>query len=735
MPQSIVRRVGWKAKICMVAINTSRTIALVMNELTDYSYEISVGAQSLFAEQGYDCIAITGKHLDDPGSKPHNSIYQLLNTKLFAGALVYAYTLENNTELTYLPKFLAPLAPLPIVSVGAKVANYKSIVVDHEHGMTQLMDHLLMQKCYKQFLFVRGLSTNADSVLREKIFCNRLQAHGLLADAEMIDGYFDGDVVYKEMIKRFRTYTTAAAMFPTVVVCANDRMAVAAIEALEDIGLRVPEDIAVTGFDNSRECANSHVPLTTVAQPLRAMGEQAAQMLLKEMAGTALVDQIVPTHLIVRSSCGTTSLSTTISLGIQSESSQTGNAHWKVKLKQRNYLSHLATNLNIKLMEQTDLRELQAELLSLFPRLGISRCCIVLYEDGHQHIGAPARIFMAYDEATPALPEFCTTERFDSKELICPHLLQKIQSGSFCELTPLVVGAECFGYMFFAWETYYFTDFITLPVIISSALRNIYQMQSLQEYASSLAYKVEERTQELYLTNRRLQHEVHERRNSELALRAANEKLQRLASIDGLTQLANRTALDEYLSHLCAVQPESATALSMLLCDIDYFKNFNDTYGHQAGDECLQAVAQILQNFATQSTAMAARYGGEELVLLLPNVSERLASSVAEKLLHAIVTLAIPHAHSSVANHVTLSIGVITIPPHQSITVKELIFQADRALYQVKLNGRNGYASYQEQCAQPTASSKSVYTTASTRFNPSIVSSTSSLVSSGLTLR
>ncbi len=691
----------------MVAMDTRRAIAFVMNEVTDYSYEIAVGAQSLFAAQGYDCIAITGKHLDDPRGKPYNSIYQLLNAKLFAGALFCSPTLENRTELILLPTLLASLAQLPAVSVGAKLPDYKSIVVDQQQGMSVLMDHLVALARYKRFIFVRGLSTNADSILRETIFCNRLRAHGLLADAEFITGDFDGDIVYKEIVERFRPSATSAPI-PTAIVCVNDRMAVAAIEALIDVGVRVPEDVAVTGFDNSPECENSRVPLTTVGQQLHLLGQQAAQMLLDQLAGDVVDDQELPTQLVIRSSCGN-AISATPSIA-DSASGQSSDQQLKIVLEHRDYLSHLLTKLNMKLMEQRELPELKANLIAQFPRLGISHCCIVLHENGHRYIGAPSRIFLAYDETNPALTENGTTETFDSKDLICPQMLLKSKLGSLCELTPLVVGEDCFGYMLFAWETYYFTDFLTLPVIISGALRNIYQLQSLQEYALLLEHKVIERTKELYITNRRLQHEVQERRNSEVALRTVNEKLQRLVSIDGLTQLANRAALDEYLVHLCALQPESPAPLSMLLCDIDYFKNFNDTYGHQAGDECLQAVAQVLHQLAKHPATMAARYGGEELVLLLPNVKEQLASHIAEKLLRAVSALAIPHDRSLVANHITISIGIVTIPPHQLVTMKELISHADLALYQVKLSGRNNYACYQEERVNQVSSQRSVAT-------------------------
>jgi diguanylate cyclase (GGDEF)-like protein len=175
----------------------------------------------------------------------------------------------------------------------------------------------------------------------------------------------------------------------------------------------------------------------------------------------------------------------------------------------------------------------------------------------------------------------------------------------------------------------------------------------------------------------------------------SNQELRQLASIDSLTQVANRRRFDEYLDQewqriLCDRQP-----LSLVLCDIDCFKVYNDTYGHQKGDRCLQQVAQAIQYAAQRPTDLVARYGGEEFAILLPNTAAERAVQVANAVFEQVRALAIPHANSPVSCTVTLSAGVVSLSPDQPLspsqpsTLEEFIATADRALYQAKKSGRD----------------------------------------------
>lgn len=172
-------------------------------------------------------------------------------------------------------------------------------------------------------------------------------------------------------------------------------------------------------------------------------------------------------------------------------------------------------------------------------------------------------------------------------------------------------------------------------------------------------------------------------------LQLANQKLQNLAMVDQLTQIANRRRFDSKLDYVWRHFLREQGCVSLLLCDIDYFKRYNDTYGHAAGDNCLRLVAQAFQQTVKRSTDLAARYGGEEFAVILPNTNSEGATQVAQEIHQAIQDLSIPHNASDVKPYVTLSIGIATLIPTSTMVPLDLIEAADQALYQAKAQGRN----------------------------------------------
>lgn len=174
-------------------------------------------------------------------------------------------------------------------------------------------------------------------------------------------------------------------------------------------------------------------------------------------------------------------------------------------------------------------------------------------------------------------------------------------------------------------------------------------------------------------------------------LRVANQELQRLATSDGLTQVSNRRCFDEHLEREWQRSLREQTPLALILCDIDFFKLYNDTYGHQAGDECLRRVALALQNAVERPADLVARYGGEEFAVILPNTTVTGAVHIADGLRTVVQTLQIPHNTSSVNPYITLSLGVASMLPQLMDTPSTIIAEADRALYLAKAEGRNCY--------------------------------------------
>ncbi len=215
---------------------------------------------------------------------------------------------------------------------------------------------------------------------------------------------------------------------------------------------------------------------------------------------------------------------------------------------------------------------------------------------------------------------------------------------------------------------------------LQSNLSNYLERQQRDEkelltHRDHLADLVRERTTELENTNTRL--------------KDANALLDGLARTDPLTGLANRRHFDEVKQIEFRRALRTGQPLSLLVCDIDFFKRYNDRYGHAAGDQCLRAVAKAMQTTCSRAGDLVARIGGEEFAILLPGIDAAHGTELASHLCQAVAALAIPHQDSEVAAHVTLSAGLAQLDATQVERFDTLFDQADKALYQAKSQGRN----------------------------------------------
>ena len=182
---------------------------------------------------------------------------------------------------------------------------------------------------------------------------------------------------------------------------------------------------------------------------------------------------------------------------------------------------------------------------------------------------------------------------------------------------------------------------------------------------------------------------VQARVRNHIALKQKTDLLESLASLDGLTGIPNRRNFSEAIDSEWRRAGRSGKPLSLIMADVDYFKAYNDHYGHGAGDDCLKYVATALANIPVRPGDLVARYGGEEFVAILPDTDFDGAKSVAEDFRSMVEALALPHAHSSVAGHVTISAGFATALLPRSKRWEALLEEADKMLYQAKRAGRN----------------------------------------------
>ncbi len=240
-------------------------------------------------------------------------------------------------------------------------------------------------------------------------------------------------------------------------------------------------------------------------------------------------------------------------------------------------------------------------------------------------------------------------------------------------------------------------------IITQSSLLRVLDPLEMQALIKILQQTVDEQTVKLQEQNKVLQKEIQQCRLMEAVLidseteyskmaeklRIANHKLRKLANSDGLTGLANRRYFDVYFQQEWKRLSREQASLSLIMCDVDYFKSYNDTYGHQLGDECLRQIATVLKKTIKRPADLAARYGGEEFVLLLPNTDLQGAIHLAKKIRSKIKSLNIPHINSEISNCVTISLGVAATIPQLNQLSQTLIATADKNLYKAKSVGRN----------------------------------------------
>ncbi|MBD1558916.1 diguanylate cyclase [Vibrio sp. S9_S30] len=183
--------------------------------------------------------------------------------------------------------------------------------------------------------------------------------------------------------------------------------------------------------------------------------------------------------------------------------------------------------------------------------------------------------------------------------------------------------------------------------------------------------------------------DVSERFRVEEQLEKANRELEKLSFIDGLTKVANRRRFDEQLDLLWRLHVRQQKPLTVMLCDVDHFKDYNDNYGHQKGDSALIALGSTFEKVLSRSSDCVARYGGEEFAFILPDTTSEGAKRVAESIHQHVHELNIVHEHSGVADRITLSIGIVSCIPAMTEVPSQLVAMADQALYKAKQKGRN----------------------------------------------
>ena len=638
-----------------------RHIVLLTNKFDEYRIQLMQGMLPLLAAEGMSLLV----HADDPFTPGVSApLASMLRHAPPRGLFVTLGTTSVQPELFDL---LAQMR-IPVESIAMERYGPGLTRIDNAAAMRELLAHLLDDRGIRRPALVLGTAGQRDAAERELVVREELERRGIVLDEELVvRGDFDFAIAHGSVRHLLKTRRDMDA-----VIAGNDLSALGAWRALAESGLRVPEDVLVTGFDNEPVSFMNWPGLTTVEQGLAEHGAAAAAGLLAQIRGEGRPAPVVlPTRLIVRGSTG------------MPDSSPEEDRDAAVGMA-RAAQGQLADQDALLAFNQAMIRcgtiadVVEALASTYLERLGIRRCVLSLYGSERVDVlgDAPVqgRVLLDYwdGEARPT-----SAEPLPVHELLGRDLGEQV-----LVFQPLSVAGRLLGYVLFEHPRTMAALPEMLRLVLSRTLAGVLNSQELQEYARTLAEQVARRTHEL-------EREVATRRRAEVELQRLNAELQRSLMLDGLTRIPNRVAFQHHLERHGRAVNGVAQDLALLFVDVDLFKDYNDHYGHVAGDEALCVVAACLTQAVRYPQDLACRWGGEEFAVLLPGSRAEEAVIVAERFRTLLHAARIPHAASSVSDQLTASVGIAAMTAAHPLDPEDLITAADRALYRAKKGGRD----------------------------------------------
>jgi DNA-binding LacI/PurR family transcriptional regulator/signal transduction histidine kinase len=516
-----------------------------------YHSAVCAGLEAAARVAGANLIYFPGGSLKPPRlfEAQRNVLYDFVSPTNVDGLVLMSGPLSNYISPSEFADFYTRYRALPMVSIALALDGLPSVLVDNAAGMRQLLNHLIEFHGYRRLAFIQGPPGNADAEQRYRIYAEVLAEHGLELNPDLIvPGYLTRAGALEAMQGLLDNYPNAF----DAVVAVNDEMAVGVLEALQLRDLRVPEQMAVVGFDDIKDARFVTPSLTTMRQPLYQQGWQAMEALLAVLRGERVPDQVtLATTLIIRRSCGcsepapvagsaATAPSTTTSaqqtaLSVSAQDAAPDRIYWELQSERQT--PEILHEVGQVLITAFDMEHLKSVIHRELRGLGIKRCHLAMYTGQ----GAPtewARLILAYDESGRLNVE-ADLPPFLSRALAPPGWLPAERYTLILEA--LYFGEEQFGFALFEAGPSEGIIYEVLSVQISSALKGALLVQQVQNHAATLETEVAARTLELTLANEQLQREIIERKRAEAELAHQAQKLaetqNRLAEVREMEQL------------------------------------------------------------------------------------------------------------------------------------------------------------------------------------------------------
>ncbi len=578
------------------------------------------------------------------------NIFSLANFSRFDGVILVINTIQfadcMESVLTRVRE-----AGIPAVCIDKDVPGFYSICIDNETAMQHMVEHFINHHGFTRINYVSGPADNIDSVQRLKAYRSTLERYGIPVEEERI---YHGNFRSKDGTDAVRAFLHSPLEFPQAIICANDNMAVSAMNALTVHGVRVPQDVAVSGFDYIYNGRNYAPSLTSVQRPLERAGQLACQMILNHLQGTPQErSTLLDTRCCFSESCG---CSETPVMDTEEFKKRNFNV-----LESFSTDVSLLTRMSSALAECDNLEEYAVNLRRFIPEIGAKEFYLCLCDDWKQgimadeteenylmHILSPNNYIVTGYSETMLVPlaykngEFLDMANFASEEML-PDLFHEDNPAGNYYFIPLHFRERCMGYCVI--------KDCSFP--ISSKLFHAWIMNITNSLES--VRKI-------------------------ICLDRVTQKLNKLYTVDTLADINNRNGFRISTQQLYSYCINTRKPVMLMFLDMDGLKKINDTYGHKEGDNAITLMAGAIDK-ACSDGEICCRFGGDEFIVFAADYTEERAAALAKRIEEGLQKI---NASAVLPYHMETSLGYHITVPERGMDLFQLVTIADNIMYAAK---------------------------------------------------
>ena len=572
------------------------------------------------------------------------AIYKLPNFKDYDGIILHGDTICDSEVMRQVVEEIYE-SGVPCVSLNIRHKGMLYVGMENENGITQIVNHLIQVHNARRVNFISGPVENADAIGRLKAFRKAMQDNGISVEEDRI---FYGDYHPESGKNAVEYFSGSQLQFPDAIVAANDEMALGAFYELSDRGYRVPEDVMITGYDNTFVGKNHYPKITSVNRPEVQLGRRAYDMIKDYISGKEVKEKELICYPVFTESCGCKDQIVEDVIDIRTK-------YVKEKIDITTY-SEIIKSSSADLTGAVTFEQLLEKVRKYTEMMEIDEfylCMCVVEEAFRTEVLQKINTEGNMPDLTTYTPEICIPiaykkgqfsqyGRFSVTELL-PQEYKEKEEGNFYTVIPIHYQERCYGYCVLK----------NTRVMIDSELFHMFIMNI-----------------DNALENLRKQN----------MLNAMVERLNRMWVYDTLTGVYNRAGFFKYAPNIIHEAYGKNSNLFVLFLDLDGLKSVNDRFGHDEGDSLIKAMASVLSQVHRHGELLM-RYGGDEFVILSQGFSSEKAEDYVEQIKAGI------ESYNALSDHpykLEASMGYSIICPKENMDIEALIETADQEMYKTK---------------------------------------------------